>query len=92
MWSRDGRELFYVEGGQRMMSVRIDREPSFTPGTPEVVFEGPYAFANPLTRNYDLHPDGQRFLMIKRGGASTIDLVLVQNWFEELKRLVDSAD
>ena len=39
LWSPDGRELFYGEG-QRLMSVSIDWEPSFTPGPPEVVFEG----------------------------------------------------
>ena len=38
-------------------------------------------------------PDGQRFLMIKQGGASDQpaappSLVVVQNWGEELKRLV----
>ncbi len=41
---------------------------------------------------YDIAPDGQRFLMIKpvetteEGLANQV--VLVQNWFEELKRLV----
>lgn len=44
----------------------------------------------PLIRSYDLHPDGQRFLMIKQRDAGTeaddrIELVLVQNWFDELK-------
>ena len=44
-------------------------------------------------RTYDVSPDGQRFLMIKEGGvadepAPSARLVLVQHWFEELKRLV----
>ncbi len=45
-------------------------------------------------RRFDIAPDGQRFLMVKPGGAPTDDataapdLVLVQNWFEELQRLV----
>ena len=44
-------------------------------------------------RQYDVSPDGQRFLMIKEDaikprGASATSFVVVQNWFEELKRLV----
>ena len=54
LWSRDGRELFYSDG-QRMMSVSIDRESTFTPGTPEVVFERQYLLTSPSMRDYDLH-------------------------------------
>ena len=43
-------------------------------------------------RTYDVSPDGQRFLMIKPGGADQAaappQIVVVKNWFEELKRLV----
>ena len=89
MWSRDGQELLYGDGQGRMMSVSVDLQPTFKSGDPSVVFKGPYKFDRPFIRNYDLHPDGQRFLMIKEGeGSERIDLVLVQNWFEELERLV----
>ena len=41
---------------------------------------------------YDISPDGRRFLMIKAASGSqqttTASLVVVQNWTEELKRLV----
>ncbi len=41
---------------------------------------------------YDVSPDGRRFLMIKQatdeGTAAPVQLVVVQNWIEELKRLV----
>ena len=43
------------------------------------------------SRHYDVAPDGQRFLMLKLQGdaASTPpQIVVVKNWFEELKRLV----
>ena len=49
--------------------------------------------AGPGSRDYDVAPDG-RFLMMKTTGAETSDsdipnqVVLVQNWLEELKRLV----
>ena len=44
-------------------------------------------------REYDIHPDGQRFLMIKQApqteeASARAEIILVQNWSEELKRLV----
>jgi hypothetical protein len=46
-----------------------------------------------LSCTFDISPDGQRFLLIKEarpiGGASAAPrIVFVQNWGEELKRLV----
>ena len=41
--------------------------------------------------NYDVRPDGQRFLMIKEAGGQTespTPLIIVQHWFEELKARV----
>ena len=95
VWSPDGNELFYVSG-DAMMVAPITSDPTFDNGTPEIVFEGPgaYRFDHPR-RVFDLSPDGTRFLVKKRLGgqadaraAGPLDLVLVQNWFEELKRLV----
>ena len=42
--------------------------------------------------DYDISPDGQRFLMISADGVDLSgtppSLIIVQNWFEELRRLV----
>jgi hypothetical protein len=39
-------------------------------------------------RTYDVSPDGTRFLMIKESAASLRpSLIVVEDWFEELKRL-----
>ena len=88
VWSPDGRELFYrTLDGDRMMVVPVDTDPMLTLGTATVVFEETYFQRG--SRRYDLAPDG-RFLMIKElGGATALpQIVVVQNWFEELKRLV----
>ena len=93
VWSPDGRELFYRDG-QRVVSITVEWEPVFTLSTPEIVFEGPYSAPSPLGRDYDVSPDGQHFLMVKPGGLAGSDteeasnLVVIQNWFEELTRLV----
>jgi hypothetical protein len=54
------------------------------------LFEGPFRVDGPF-RGYDVTPDGQRFLMVRevpQPTARVAQMVLVQNWFEELKRLV----
>jgi len=87
LWSRDGRELFY-RNGNRMMVAKIEPGETFRSSRPEVLFEGAYAFHR-NGRNYDVSPDGKRFLMVKeldqqRSTAPTMELIL--NWHEELRR------
>ncbi len=75
-----------------VMAVPVQMEPSFTPGTPEVLFEGNDYPSVGLGRDYGVSADGQRFLMLKAtGGAEDADqaqIIVVQNWFEDLRRLV----
>ena len=82
-----------VKAPVTLMVAANDTEPTFNPGIPRPLFEGPYRLGfgtNPWP--YAVSPDGQRFLMIKEpadaGEAAGADIVLVQNWFEELTRLV----
>ena len=96
LWSPDGRELFYLAPGARLMAVGVQIEPSFAPGNAEELFGGYHAPGGGSSgRTYDISPDGERFLMIKESGSdetSTTEFILVQNWFEELKRLVPTDD
>lgn len=90
IWSRDGNELFYWEG-DRLMAVRVELEPTFSFGTPTPLFEMPSKVPGALYDvPYDVSPDGKRFLVIKGAGESAwaTELIVVRNWFEELKRLV----
>ena len=73
------------------MVVPVDTGPTFTAGEPEVPFNDRY-FLYLSRRTYDVAPDGQRFLMVSTadegGDATRIRMRLIQNWFEELKRVV----
>jgi dipeptidyl aminopeptidase/acylaminoacyl peptidase len=90
LWSRDGKRLFYLwEDQVWAVDVRID--PEFAAGRPRLLFEKPgYAHHNYI-RGWDISTDSQRFLMVKREDRESepvTELVLVQHWLEELKRLV----
>lgn len=88
-----GDELFYVAPTGAVMGVRVARGTSWSATTPtQVVKEGYFTNPNWWGRSYDISPDGQRFLMIKEGGAdgtgAPASIIVVQHWVEELKRLV----
>jgi serine/threonine-protein kinase len=94
-WNPNGRELFY-RNGQRMMAVDVDTTAGFTSGKPHVLFEGDFnTVLNGYVRaNYDVSPDGQRFLMVQpvtAGEPPPNEISVVLNWSEELKRLVPVA-
>jgi serine/threonine-protein kinase len=92
VWNPSGRELFY-RSGDKMMAVDIISQPSFSVGKPRMLFEGSYLPSRVTTPNYDVSPDGQRFLMIKPSeqSASLTQIVVVQNWSEELKQKVPTG-
>jgi serine/threonine protein kinase/Tol biopolymer transport system component len=89
VWNRNGRELFYRQG-DKMMAVEVTTESSFSVTKPRMLFEGQYLPTPQTFPNYDVSTDGQRFLMVKPAGQAQapMQINVVLNWTEELKRLV----
>lgn len=97
-WSRDARELFYVTdeglGDFAVKVVPAGESPEFPDVVPETLFEIDNYSDTAALRNYDVIPDGQRFLMVRlvqRNREAMTTIRFVQNWFEELKRLVPTG-
>jgi serine/threonine-protein kinase len=95
LWARNGQELIYISPAGALMRMGVERGPSWAATTPAlVVKEGYFTISGGNAgRTYDISPDGQRFLMIKEGSgtdqtAAPPQLIVVQHWTEELKRLV----
>ncbi|MGZ8838990.1 MAG: TolB family protein, partial [Candidatus Aminicenantales bacterium] len=93
VWSKDGKQLFYRQANQ-VWVVDVGTESGFSAGKPRLLFEkGEFRQGTPV-RDWDLWPDGQGFLMVKNEEEKSqplTEIVLVQNWFEELKRLVPTG-
>jgi serine/threonine-protein kinase len=93
LWAHSGRELFFMGLEGALMRVAVAATQAvWTAGTPAKLLEPKYfgTGSNP-GRTYDISPDGQRFLMIKQGSSDQApppQIVIVQNWDQELKRLV----
>lgn len=86
VWSRDGRELFYVAADNGLMAVPVPAGDSFAPGVPARLFT-----TSPITNltsgtYYDVAPGGKRFIMIKEAARSTVTpaerphFVIVLDW------------
>ena len=94
VWAPHGRELYYVtHDTTQVMRVAVSTEQGFSAEAPSVMSAlRVYDFLG--AGRYDVTPDGEHLLMVTRPGAvraSDVEpthIVLVQNWFEELKRLV----
>ena len=78
-----------------MMVVAIDPGSPFRVGTARLLFEGDYVEENDNigAHNYDVARNGQRFLMVAPVSQQRVEearpkIVVVENWTEELKRLV----
>ena len=100
-WSANGDALIYLRTSSNrppdaVMRVAIDvaeEEPSFVEvASPEMLFAYSYAHSGFGFRHHDIATDG-RLLVVRYEAAANEsevqpEIVLVQNWFEELKRLV----
>ena len=86
-WSRDGKELFYVQG-ETLMAVSAEGE--FSAGSPTELFEHAGLRSSLNYPNYDVSLDGQRFILAKPVGndekeAPQATIRVVENWFAEFK-------
>jgi Tol biopolymer transport system component len=101
-WSPDGSAVYFWRAGapvDTLLRVRITRTPSVAVSAPEVVV----AMDADGISNWDLHPDGRRFVVAVAstgtpaqsastgGGRAATRHLILQNWFSELRRLTATA-
>ena len=90
-WSPKGNTLYYHEAGA-MWAVDLGRADIPVPGPRRKLFEGGRALSpigNWDWSDFDIMPDGERFVMIRREPKAIPDRIhVVVNWYDELRRLV----
>jgi hypothetical protein len=88
-WRQDGKELFYLSAEGKMMAVPVTAGPSFSAGSPVVLFQThrrqPVSSVD--VASYDVSGDGQRFLIdTKVDEANAAPLAIVLNWASEMEK------
>ncbi len=85
-WRRDGREIYYVAPGNKLMAVEV--KPSgaaLEVGSPKELFtvNVPGSFR---AYDYDVTADGKRFLVNSRIEGEVPPITVVLNWPRKLKK------
>ena len=83
-WAADGTRLFYTEGSA-LMAVDVSTSGTFTAGRPQRLFDTPNLLGGFQIHNYDVLPDGQRFVMIDRPDAGRHTVRIIENWDAPLR-------
>ncbi len=96
MWSPDDSEIYYLYrgGGEtHFMAASLQGDPRFRILGQEKLFDGVRFWNLPSGAHYDVHPDGQRFLVLnmRSGDEEVAKINVVLNWFAELKRRVPTG-
>lgn len=86
VWSRDGRELFYRNNKRELVAVQVGTERSFSIGSSSALFSDRHFARIDVHQQYDVAPDGQRFIMIRPVGAERPSrLILARNLLNRTK-------
>jgi hypothetical protein len=92
-WRSDGKELLYVAGGARLMSVDTRTAPSgFAHSTPRVLFPAPIYGGGATINNWywDIAPDGERMLFnVGSSDTGASIMTVIVNWQAGLSRAAD---
>jgi hypothetical protein len=89
LWAHNGRELFYSDAYGMLKVAEFETTPNFRvrSRTPMFSRAGDY-FRHDDHRMFDITSDDQRFLMIRAIPASGAEIILVENFFEDVKAKV----
>jgi serine/threonine-protein kinase len=95
LWARNARELFYVNAARELVVVPVTfggPAPAFGARAPLFRLRDDLYLAD-LERYtpFDISPDGRRFIMARRVAvqeAQVVPIVVTENWFDELRRVV----
>ena len=89
LWAHSGRELFYVNGANELVAVQVSADPSFAASRQDVLFSVVDYRRYVGYAQYEVTPDDRRFVMLRTEDlGSATELILVENWVEELRERV----
>ena len=88
VWSPDGRELFYRSSKGELVAAQIDGAGDFRVSSERSLFRVKAYLSDTRNRMYSVSPDGRSFYFVESVPGTASQLIVVTNWWEELKAKV----
>lgn len=87
VWRADGKEIFYLASDAKLMAVPVELGVNlFRPGAPRPLFQTALN-TGLVTRDWDVTPDGQRFLITQRiAETGDTPITVIVNWPKLLQK------
>ena len=87
-WSRDGRELFYIDAKGHLIAAQVRPGPTFEVAELRPLFDASGFTIDNFHSSYEVLSGGRGFVFLRqRQSAQAIapPVVLVENWFADLR-------
>jgi Tol biopolymer transport system component len=88
LWAHNGRELFYRNAAGDLVAAEVAPGPFFRITSERILFAAIGYNLDNRNHHYTVSGDDRSFLFVRGKGSTSSHLVVVQNWFEELKAKV----
>ena len=84
LWSRDGRELYFVGLDNKLMAVPVKSGEQFQAGVPQHLFD--VRMSANVNASYDVSADGRFLIATPVEQSATVPMTVVLNWQAGLKK------
>jgi Tol biopolymer transport system component len=86
VWSKSGRQLYYIDGKNNLVSADIRPGATFAVGEQRALFSfSPFLRLGPIP-SFDVSADDRRFVVVREGEATQqSELIVAEHWLEGLK-------
>ena len=86
-WSRDGRELYYMDGDRRLNAVQVRAVRTFEAGGRTSLFDASNFVVGGFHQSYEVTPDGRAFVFVsprRAGEQGAAQLVWADHWLNDV--------
>jgi Tol biopolymer transport system component len=84
VWSRDGKELYFISADRKMMAVSVKIGDKFEAGTPKALFDT--RIGTGILNHFDVSKDGRFLIPTQTESVVDSPLTVIVNWPKLLKR------
>ena len=79
--------MFYLDLQSNLVAAQVTTSPTFAlQGTKLLFSAADFVLNGGSRRGFDVSPDDQRFLMVRRAaGVASAQVIVTENWFEDAK-------